>query len=212
MPSPHLARYLETRAPNFAEAIAQTAPHDNRLEYLIEKLIQVPEHLDSLDNDRELRACTLDVFNHSRYFADQLVRYPELLHEIAQACGDRQGRLGFQAPEDMAELRRYFREQMTRIQADSIYHRAPIFKTLKRTSQLAESIILAAYRIATREAMETAPPGDSGLPSRRPDDDHRAGTPGNARVRPRLGRRSGLRHPRRRCAPRCVSGRPSPNA
>ena len=162
VPSPHLARYLETRAPLLARAIAETAPHDNRLEYLVEKLIQVPEHLDSLENNPELRCCTLDVFNHSRYFADQLIRYPELLHEIAQACGDRQGRLGFLAPEDMTELRRYFREQMTRIQADSIYHRAPIFKTLKRTSQLADAIILAAYGIATREALATAPPESAG--------------------------------------------------
>jgi glutamate-ammonia-ligase adenylyltransferase len=161
VPSPHLSHYLETRTPRFAEAIAQSAPHDARLEYLIEKLIQTPEYLEQLDNDSELRACTLDVFNHSRYFADQLVRYPELLHEIAQACGDRQGRSGFHAPEDMSDLRRYFREQMTRIQADSIYHRAPIFKTLRRTSQLAECIILSAYRIAVREAMEVAPPESS---------------------------------------------------
>jgi glutamate-ammonia-ligase adenylyltransferase len=162
VPSPYLAHLLEERTPNFAAAIAETGPHDNRLEYLIEKLIQVPEHLDSLESDSELRACTLDVFRHSRYFADQLVRYPELLHEIAQACSTRQGRVGFHAPEDMAGLRRYFREQMTRIQADSIYHRAPIFKTLKRTSQLAEAIILAAYHIAVKEAVESAPPETAG--------------------------------------------------
>ncbi len=162
VPSPHLARYLEARAPYFAEAVAQTGPHDTRLEYLIEKLVQLPESLDSLERYPELRACTLDIFNHSRHFADQLIRYPELLHEVLQACGDRQGRLGFDVPEDGAELRRYFRQQMTRIQADSIYHRVPIFKTLKRTSQLAESIILAAYRIATQDAIETAPPESPG--------------------------------------------------
>ena len=162
VPSPHLARYLENRAPYFAEAVAQTGPHDARLEYLIEKLVQLPEYLDYLENYPELRVCTLDVFNHSRYFADQLIRYPELLHEVLQACGNRQGRLGFETPEDAAGLRRYFREQMTRIQADSIYHRVPIFKTLKRTSQLAESIVLAAYRIATQEALETAPPETAG--------------------------------------------------
>src|ERR1700751_2983490 len=50
---------------------------------------------------------------------------------------------------------------MTRIQADSIYHGAPIFKTLKRTSQLAESIIDAAYRIAVKQAVESAPPDDA---------------------------------------------------
>ena len=161
VPSAHLARYLETRAPHFAEGVAQTGPHDGRLEFFIEKLVQLPEQLDALDENAELRACTLDVFNHSRYFSDQLIRYPELLDELKQACGDRQGRSGFEAPADPAGLRRYFREQMTRIQADSIYHRAPIFKTLKRTSQLAESIILAAYRIAIHEAMEIAPPEDS---------------------------------------------------
>jgi glutamate-ammonia-ligase adenylyltransferase len=158
VPSPHLARYLETRAPHFAEAVAQTGPHDARLEYFVEKLVQLPEQLDCLENHPDLRACTLDVFNHSRYFADQLIRYPDLLHELQQACGDRQGRSGFVAPEDAAGLRRYFREQMMRIQADSIYHRAPIFKTLKRTSQLAESIILAAYRIAIQEILESSPP------------------------------------------------------
>ena len=68
---------------------------------------------------------------------------------MEHACGDRQGRSVSPRRSDPAGLRRYFREQMMRIQADSIYHRVPIFKTLKRTSQLAESIIQAGYRIAT---------------------------------------------------------------
>jgi len=66
VPSPNLARYLETRAPNFAEALTKEAAYDNRLEYLLEKLIQHPEYLDALDGDPELRGCTIDVFNHSR--------------------------------------------------------------------------------------------------------------------------------------------------
>ncbi len=160
--SPNLAGYLEDCAPKFAEAIAQTGPQDGRLEYLIEKLISSPEYLDMIENDANLRACTMDVFDHSSYFADQLIRYPELLREISHACSHNQGRVGFEAPEDMAELRRFFRDQMTRIQSDSIYNRAPIFKTLKRTSQLADSIVVAAYRIALKEAMETAPPETDG--------------------------------------------------
>src|SRR5262249_51995785 len=135
------------------------------LEYFIEKLIQLPEQLNLLEAQPELRACALDVFNHSRYFADQLIRYPDLLQEIEQACGDRQGRFGFRAPEDLSGLRRYFREQMTRIQADSIYHRAPIFKTLKRTSHLADSIIQAAYSIAVREAVINTPPESAYRPN-----------------------------------------------
>jgi glutamate-ammonia-ligase adenylyltransferase len=47
---------------------------------------------------------------------------------------------------------------MIRIQSDSVYHRAPVFKTLKRTSELAESIISAAYKIAVAETCDTAPP------------------------------------------------------
>ena len=43
---------------------------------------------------------------------------------------------------------------MVRIQSDSVYHRVPVFKTLKRTSELAESIISAAYDIAVAEMSE----------------------------------------------------------
>jgi glutamate-ammonia-ligase adenylyltransferase len=47
---------------------------------------------------------------------------------------------------------------MMRIQADSVYHGAPIFKTLKRTSNLADAVIASAYTIAVNEALISAPP------------------------------------------------------
>ncbi len=62
------------------------------------------------------------------------------------------------APRDPEGLRRFFRKQMVRIQSDSVYHRVPVFKTLKRTSELAESIVRAAYEIAVAEASASAPP------------------------------------------------------
>ena len=62
------------------------------------------------------------------------------------------------APRDPDGLRRYFRQQMVRIQSDSVYHRVPVFSTLKRTSELAESIVSAAYEIALAEACASAPP------------------------------------------------------
>ena len=77
----------------------------------------------------------------------------------------RQGRTGFVAPRDAAELRRFFREQMVRIQSDSVYHRVPVFRTLKRTSDLAESVVAAAYEIALAEALERHPPAS---PTMRP--------------------------------------------
>ncbi len=49
-------------------------------------------------------------------------------------------------PRAIAEgLRRFFRQQMVRIQSDSVYHRVSVFRTLQRTSDLAEAVINAAY-------------------------------------------------------------------
>ena len=118
----------------------------------------VARHARRASDDGELARCTLDVFEHSQYFADQLVSHTELLSEVSAACGEKQGRLGFAAPRDPDGLRRYFRTQMVRIQSDSVYHRVPVFKTLKRTSELAESIVRAAYEIAVAEACASAPP------------------------------------------------------
>jgi glutamate-ammonia-ligase adenylyltransferase len=164
-PSVNLSRYLEVRAPLLSRFIAGAAilRSQESMESFLEKVVARPGLLrmleDSLRNDGELVACTVDVFEHSQYFADQLVRHPELLREVEEAVGDRQGRRGFVAPRDAIDLRLFFRQQMVRIQSDSVYHRVPVFRTLKRTSDLAESIIAAAYEIALRET--GAPPSDS---------------------------------------------------
>ena len=123
-----------------------------RLEHFVEKLAAHPARLDCFQLDPQVRACVLDLFEHSDFFGGQLVRYPELIDEIQAACGNRQGRSGFHAPLDAPALNVFFRQQMVRIQSDSIYHAAPIFKTLKRTSDLADSIIASAYRIAVESA------------------------------------------------------------
>ena len=64
----------------------------------------------------------------------------------------------FAAPRDVAELRLYFRQQMVRIQADSVYHAVPVFRALKRTSDLADSIVAAAYDVALEETLLATPP------------------------------------------------------
>jgi glutamate-ammonia-ligase adenylyltransferase len=129
-----------------------------RFEHFIEKILSHPARLDVFENNPEVRACTLDLFEHSDFFGDQLVRYPELIDEICAACGDRQGRVGFHPPLDVPALRVFFRQQMVRIQSDSVCHAVPIFKTLKRTSGLADSVIASAYRMAIDDALLTAPP------------------------------------------------------
>jgi glutamate-ammonia-ligase adenylyltransferase len=159
-PSPNLRRYLEQRAPEFFRAILAAGIVRSResFESFLEKVVAHPHWLEALDRNPDLARSVIDLFEHSRYFADQLVRHPELLSEVERACGEKQGRTGFTAPRDPGELRRFFREQMIRIQSDSVYHRAPIFKTLKRTSDLADSVIAAAYDIAVAEALVAAPP------------------------------------------------------
>ena len=157
-PSVNLSRYLEVRAPLLSRFIAGAGilRSQESMESFLEKVVARRNRLrmleDSLRNNEELVACTVDVFEHSQYFANQLVRHPGLLKEVQEACGARQGRKGFVAPRDPIKLRLFFREQMVRIQSDSVYHRVPVFKTLKRTSDLAESIIVAAYEVALREA------------------------------------------------------------
>ena len=163
-PSVNLSRYLEVRAPQLKRFItgAGIVRSQESMESFLEKIVARPKWMRRLENNEELIRCTVDVFEHSQYFADQLVRHPELLRQVEEACGTRQGRTGFEAPRDPVHLRLFFREQMVRIQSDSLYHGVPVFKTLKRTSNLAESIIAAAYEIALKESLESAPPVDPG--------------------------------------------------
>jgi len=161
-PSSNLRRYLDLRAPALAQLIANgripVSLNDESFESFLEKVVANPAWLEMLENNEELARCTLDLFENSQYFADQLVSHTELLAEVCEACGEKQGRTGFDAPADPDGLRRFFRRQMVRIQSDSVYHRVPVFKTLKRTSELAESIILAAYQIAVTDVSASTPP------------------------------------------------------
>jgi glutamate-ammonia-ligase adenylyltransferase len=142
--------------------IRGAATRPARLEHFIENIAQQPDRLDCFENQPEVRACTLDLFEHSDFFAGQLVRYPELFDEIRAACGSRQGRFGFHPPPDVPALNLFFRQQMVRIQSDSVYRATPIFKTLKRTSDLADSVISSAYRIAINETLAASPPAARG--------------------------------------------------
>ena len=130
-------------------AMRPTVAHNPaRLEHFLEKVAADPARAALFETDATVRACTLELFEASDFFGAQLVRHPELLDEIRFACGERQGRVGFHPPDDIASLSRFFRSQMVRIQSDSVFNATPIFKTLKRTSDLADSVIESAYRMA----------------------------------------------------------------
>ena len=151
-PLSNLTRILDQRAPALAAVVAQAGLNRGcaRFDHFLESAFANPAVLDRLDADPKLAAGVLDLFEHSPYFADELLRQPELLDDIGAPL--------LPAPElldDGGALRRFYRRQMLRIQSQSILEAAPIFATLQKTSELADWVIEASYRVAV---MESAPP------------------------------------------------------
>ena len=142
----NLERVLGERAPRLAAAVAAIHLRRGwlRFENFLEQTLAAPELLARLEKSP---GGVLDIFEHSAHFADQLLRYPELLDEIEEPFQLEGGPL-----RDGAALRRFYRRQMLRIQCESMLRGAPIFDTLGKTSVLADSVIAAAYRIALDEA------------------------------------------------------------
>jgi glutamate-ammonia-ligase adenylyltransferase len=154
-PPSNLTRFLDRRAPLLAQMVAGSELYRGRerFEHFLEKAFANPDLLDRLNSDPGLARDAIDIFEHSPYFADDLLRYPELLDEIGEPFQLEGGPLS-----DDSALRRFYRRQMLRIQSGSILKSEPIFATLKKTSVLADSVIAAAYRIAINEA---PPPASS---------------------------------------------------
>jgi glutamate-ammonia-ligase adenylyltransferase len=154
-PASNLTRFLDERAPRLAQALAATNLHrgGERFQHFLEKAFAQPEILESLDRDNRRAAGVLDIFAHSPYFADDLLRYPELLEEIGEPF-----HLEGSPMTDGAALRRFYRRQMLHIQSESLLEAAPIFDTLGKTSMLADSVIAAAYGVAVGEAPPPASP------------------------------------------------------
>ena len=149
---------LDQKAPALAAVLARADLHRGykAFEHFLERLSGDPWRLDRLNADQDLAGNTLDLFEHSPHFAEELIRSPELLDDVAHATipliADHA------PPGDLPELRRWFRREMVRIQTDSICHSHPIFDTLVRTSELADSVIECAYRIAITETRQSHPP------------------------------------------------------
>jgi glutamate-ammonia-ligase adenylyltransferase len=156
----NLVRALDQRAPHLAAALA--GPGLKRgfksFEHLLERMSGDPARLSRLDADPRLGAHTFDLFEHSPYFAEELIRTPELLDEVARAS-ETYALSG--PPATVSGLRRWFRREMVRIQTASVCLSEPIFDTLIRTSELADAVIAQAYEIAVSEARAGYQPEDS---------------------------------------------------
>ena len=162
----NLIRVLDQRAPGLAASLAESQLRHGRksFEIFLEKIVSNAEHLHMLNEDRALAADTVDLFENSPHFAEELIRNPELIEELAHvrdgvhpAYGDLSELLG-----DPTQLRRFFRREMLRIQAGSICLSVPIFPTLQRTSDLADAVICAAYKMAVKQVIEVHPPKTNG--------------------------------------------------
>jgi glutamate-ammonia-ligase adenylyltransferase len=159
-PAPsNLVRFLDELAPRLARALAATGLKRGAMlfEHFLEKIIQTPDLLDLLDRSPVLARHTLDIFEHSRYFAEQLVRAPELIREMENLADPGSLSLEQGILSDPSDLRRSFRRQIFRIQAASICLGLPVFETLEQTSDLADSAIRAAYRMALAQSGPSDP-------------------------------------------------------
>src|SRR5579872_1609554 len=164
----NLVRFLDQRAPELAVAIAQANLHrgSRSFEHFLDRIYSNPEWLDWLNADKVLAGYVLDLFEHSPFFAEQFIRTPELLAELRAVSSGTQGATEYRelalAIDDPADLRRFYRREMVRIQCESLCRRAPIFKTLERTSELADAAVMSAYQMALRQTVDTRAPEDAG--------------------------------------------------
>ena len=142
-------------------------------ERLLDRVAEQPAALACLRQRPILFDCITDLVEHSPYLAGYMTRFPEDLEEIAaiaeQPYGESESASGEYAPrashpyiewllnsvtdadEAAAGMRRFYRRQMFRIQARSVFWSEPIFTSLLRSSDLAEWIVQAAYTLAARE-------------------------------------------------------------
>jgi len=157
LPSPrasNLILALDQRAPSLSSALtrADLRRGARAFDHFLERIPPESPILDRLDSDPNLAAAILDLFEHSPYFSDELIRTPDLIAEIGREPGETP------APRDPSELRRWFRAEMLRIQSKSIRGRHPIFETLIETSELADAVIARAYEIAIADVHAAHPP------------------------------------------------------
>ncbi len=159
----NLVRFLDQRAPNLAIAIARNGLRRGRthLEHFLERVVPNDALMDSL-NSNEAAGSLLDIFEHSPHFSEELIRSPEWIEALpgALASGS-SGSNAVLSANEAGDLRRFFRREMFRIQAESICLAAPIFATLEKTSDLADAVIAAAYGLAVEQTCATLTPSAS---------------------------------------------------
>lgn len=161
-PSSNLIRFLDQRAPQLAAELKHHSLKSaaKSFESFLERIYANPALLELLNANPAAARDVVDLFENSVHFAEELIRRPELIQELINAREGTPVLTGDLSPtiHDAAELRRFFRREMLRIQAESVCLHSPIFTTLDRTSDLADTVICTAYTLARNQVYRTHPP------------------------------------------------------
>jgi len=163
--SVNMVRFLDQRAPELRSTMTRVGLQrgTGAFEHFLEKIAPTPKWLSLLDSNATIAAYTLDIFEHSPYFAEELIRMPELLEELSRLSEPSTASLAEAAhDDDISDLRRFFRREMFRIQTVSLCLRVPVFETLQHTSDLADAAIAASYRMALQQVAASHPPSTPG--------------------------------------------------
>ncbi len=168
--SSNLVRFLDQRAPSLAQVVSKSDLRRGAgaFEHFLEKVVKNPAWLALLDADGPVSRYTLDIFEHSPYFAEELIRMPEFMEELGSLQASKSNSFAESAAQfdDISALRRFFRREMFRIQAASMCLRVPVFDTLELTSDLADAAIAACYRMALEQVLSVHPPATEGYQAR----------------------------------------------
>ncbi len=160
--SDELLQSVNRAAPQLAERLRARGIHgpEASLATFLEKTLQDASYLRLLEEHPKLADWTVQIFELSPFFSEQLTRRPELLNELQHIADDPEWRPAFEASApalaDIDGLRRFFKQEMFRIEASSMLLQEAVFQTLDRTSALAEFVIARAYRIAREQAVAHA--------------------------------------------------------
>ena len=163
-PASNLIRFLDQKAPGLAAAVSRVRLGRSQaaFEHFLERVIKRNDWLRALEQDSVLSGHLLDIFVHSPYFAEQLMRQPEYFEEIRtlRTRGVSTTNYAEVLPllEDAVEIRRFYLRQMFRLQAESICLQRSAFGTLERCSGLADAAISACYRLAVSQTINSHPP------------------------------------------------------
>lgn len=166
-----LTHFLDQRAPELADIVTRSELKRGAgaFEHLMEKVALNPAWLGLLNSNGAVARYTLDIFEHSPYFSEELVRAPELMEELGRLPVSTANAYMESAAhyDDVGALRAFFRREMFRIQAASVCLRSPVFDTLALTSDLADAAIAASYRMALAQVLQSSAPARPGyVPSR----------------------------------------------